>query len=112
MDGAGGAAAFPGAMLGVGRSVCGRRWRMRGGGGARGHLGEKRASPVGGGGGGGVGGDRGRSSRPQPAFPARHRKRNPEPPRRNQPAWLIGGGRRGVSARRRGQPRATPGGLV
>ena len=31
MDGAGGAAAFPGAMLGVGRSVCGRRWRMRGG---------------------------------------------------------------------------------
>ena len=31
MDGAVGAAAFPGAMLGVGRSVCGRRWRMRGG---------------------------------------------------------------------------------
>jgi single-stranded-DNA-specific exonuclease len=30
-DGAGGAAAFAGAMLGVERSVCGRRWRLRGG---------------------------------------------------------------------------------
>jgi single-stranded-DNA-specific exonuclease len=30
-DGAGGAAAFPGAVLGVERSVCGRRWRVRGG---------------------------------------------------------------------------------
>src|SRR5258705_4620974 len=30
-DGAGGAATFPGAVLGVERSVCGRRWRMRGG---------------------------------------------------------------------------------
>jgi single-stranded-DNA-specific exonuclease len=30
-DGAGGAATFPGAVLGVERSVCGRRWRMPGG---------------------------------------------------------------------------------
>src|SRR5438128_2870629 len=29
MDGAGGAATIPGAMLGVERSVCGRRWRPR-----------------------------------------------------------------------------------
>ena len=57
-------------------------------------------------------GHRRRSPRRRAAAAMRDGDRQPEPARRGEPAWGSGGGRRGVSARGRGQSRAAPGGLV